>query len=131
MLEGACHCGAVKWSFTAPLESVTACNCTLCSRYGALWAYGHVGEDVSVSGPTKGYERGSKINKYNFCVVCGCVAYYLANKPNEKGFHRVAVNTRLATDPKKIQHLLIDHFEGFDTFEDLPRDGRCVKDLWF
>lgn len=28
-------------------------------------------------------------------------------------------------------HLLIDHFDGLDKFDDLPRDGRCIKDMWF
>ena len=27
--------------------------------------------------------------------------------------------------------LPIDHFDGLDTFDDLPRDGRCVADYWF
>ena len=26
-------------------EGATACNCTACRRYGALWAYGHEGEE--------------------------------------------------------------------------------------
>ncbi len=40
------------------------------------------------------------------------------------------MNVRL-TEPAPIAHLPIDHFDGFDTFDDLPRDGRCVRDLWF
>ena len=28
-------------------------------------------------------------------------------------------------------HILIDHFDGLDTFDDLPRDGKCVSDYWF
>jgi hypothetical protein len=30
-----------------------------------------------------------------------------------------------------IADIPIDHFDGLDTFDDLPRDGRCVKDYWF
>jgi hypothetical protein len=37
----------------------------------------------------------------------------------------------MATEPGKIAALPIDHFDGLDTFEDLPRDQRCVKDLWY
>ena len=40
------------------------------------------------------------------------------------------MNVRLA-EPEAVADLLIDHFDGLTTFEDLPRDGRCVKDLWF
>ena len=30
-----------------------------------------------------------------------------------------------------MANLPIDHFDGLDTFDDLPRDGRCVRDMWF
>lgn len=131
MLEGSCHCEKVKWTYDVPLESVTACNCTLCRRYGALWAYGHLPDRITVQGETKTYERGSKHNSFHFCKNCGCIAYYLSNKLNEHGQRRVAVNLRMITKPELIENLPIDHFEGLVTFEDLPRDGRCVKDLWY
>jgi len=131
MIEGSCHCGTVEWKFTAALESATACNCTLCRRYGALWAYSYLNHGISATGNTKAYSRGRKLNGFHFCENCGCLAYYLANSKNQEGQYRMAVNLRMANDPLKIQALPIDHFEGLETFEDLPRDGRCIKDLWF
>ena len=131
MIQGSCHCEAVKWNYNVPLESLTACNCTLCRRYGALWAYGHLNQGIQISGETKAYERGSKINGYHFCKTCGCICYYLANKKNEEGQFRIAVNMRMTLEPAQIQNLPIDHFEGLDKFEDEPHDGRCVKDLWY
>jgi hypothetical protein len=130
MLEGSCHCGKVKWSYPLPLDSVTACNCTLCSRYGALWAYGYLEDGIKVEGPTKDYSRGSKINGYHFCTECGCLAYYMQKSVDEKGRTRLAVNTRMALDPEKMKDVLIDPFDGRDSFEDQPRDGRKFKDLW-
>jgi hypothetical protein len=41
----------------------------------------------------------------------------------------MAVNVRLAP-PDAVRDLPIDLFDGLDTFEDLPSDGRCVRDLW-
>jgi hypothetical protein len=41
----------------------------------------------------------------------------------------MAVNVRLAP-PDAVCDLPIDRFDGLDTFEDLPSDGRCVRDLW-
>jgi hypothetical protein len=131
MFEGSCHCEKVKWTFNSPLESVTACNCTLCRRYGALWAYGYLDQGLTVSGPTKSYGRGRKINGYHFCESCGCIAYYLANAKDEQGRFRMAVNLRMISDPQLIASLPIDHFDGLDKFDDLPRDHRNVKDLWF
>jgi hypothetical protein len=48
----------------------------------------------------------------------------------EDGRRRIAVNLRL-TEPGPVAHLPIDHFDGLGTFDDLPRDGRCVVDMWF
>jgi hypothetical protein len=44
-MKGTCHCGNVTWTLDTPPESVTACNCTICRRYGALWAYGYIRHD--------------------------------------------------------------------------------------
>jgi hypothetical protein len=51
-------------------------------------------------------------------------------KTDEDGRRRIAVNLRLA-EPQAVAAIVIDHFDGLDTFDDLPRDGRCVRDYWF
>lgn len=130
MMEGSCHCGAVKWKFNVMPESATACNCTVCRRYGVLWAYDFEGEGVSASGTTTAYVWGDKSLGFHFCPTCGCVVYWRSVQPREDGRRRMAVNLRL-TEPGPIAHLPVDHFEGLVKFEDLPRDGRCVADLWF
>ena len=130
MVEGTCHCGSVRWTFAGVPESVTACNCTLCRRYGGLWAYDYENEGViTFSGPTETYARGRHI-AFHFCSRCACVAYWRAFEI-EDGRRRVAVNLRLAVDPAVIAALPIDHFDGLESWEDLPRDGRCVADMWF
>ena len=130
MIEGACHCGAVRWTFDGMPDSATACNCTVCRRYGVLWAYDYENEGIHVSGPTQAYSWGEKGIGFHFCPTCGCVAYWRANAAREDGRRRIAVNLRLA-EPDVVGAIVIDHFDGLDAFEDLPRDGRCVKDLWF
>jgi hypothetical protein len=130
MIGGACLCGAVRWSFDGIPEGTTACNCTACRRYGALWAYDFEGERIAVSGPTRPYARGQALS-FHFCPDCGCVAYWRGARLDEARRRRIAVNLRLATDPQTIAAIPIDHFDGLDTFEDLPRDGRCVVDMWF
>jgi hypothetical protein len=129
MLEGSCLCGAVKWRFDVMPESATACNCTACRRYGVLWIYGYEGEDVHVDGTTQSFVRGKALS-FNFCGTCGCVVSWRGLKVDEQGRRRLAVNLRL-TEPGPVAHLPIDHFDGLDTFDDLPRDHRCVKDFWF
>jgi hypothetical protein len=129
MIEGSCHCGAVRWSFEGVLESATACNCTVCRRYGVLWAYDYEDEGIRVSGPTRAYVRGRAVG-FHFCPDCGCVAYWRALAPGEDGRRRIAVNLRLA-EPEAVSAIVIDHFDGLNSFEDMPRDGRCVADMWF
>ena len=128
MLEGSCHCGAVHWRLDTFPNGATACNCTACRRYGALWAYGHENEDVVVTGPTTTYVRGRAL-AFHFCPTCGGLAYWRSLEPWE-GRRRMGVNLRL-TEPAGILALPIDHFDGLTTFSDLPRDGRCVSDMWF
>ena len=53
MIEGACHCGAVRWQFDGMPDGATACNCTVCRRYGALWAYDYENEDQSAGGAVR------------------------------------------------------------------------------
>ena len=133
MITGACHCGEVSWVFDGQPESATACNCTLCRRYGALWIYDYEGEKVRLSGPTKTYTRKSEPSpslEIHFCGSCAGVAAWRGLQLDKQGRRRMAVNIRLA-EPKLIEHLPIDHFDGLDKFDDLPSDGRCVRDLWF
>jgi hypothetical protein len=130
MIIGSCLCGAVKWQFEGMPESATACNCTACRRYGVLWVYDYEDEAIKVSGPTTAYVRGDASLGFHFCPTCGCVTHWRSLTPNQQGRRRIAVNLRL-TEPDAVAHLPIDHFDGLNTFEDLPRDGRCVADLWF
>lgn len=130
MLTGSCHCGALHWHFNGEPDSATACNCTICRRYGALWIYGWEGEIVTTSGLSTAYSRGSVIG-FNFCPTCGCLTYYQVLKIDEQGRRKMAVNLRTIDDPHAVAELPIDHFDGLDTFDDLPCDQRCVADMWF
>ena len=38
------------------------------------------------------------------------------------------MNLRL-TELEPIAHLPIDHFDGLDKWENLPSDGRCIRDV--
>lgn len=129
MLEGSCLCGSVRWTFDGLPESATACSCTACRRYGTLWAYGHEGEGIAVTGTTRAYVRGRALG-FHFCPDCGCVACWRSLVADDQGRRRIAVNLRLS-EPGPIADLPIDHFDGLDTWDDLPRDGRCIRDLWF
>lgn len=130
MLEGTCHCGEVRWIFNHVPGYVKACNCTVCRRYGVLWAYGHEDEDVEVFGQTRAYMWGGQGLAFNFCTVCGCVAYWRACTVGEDGRRRIAVNVRLA-EPARVAAIPVEQFDGLQTHRSLPRNGQCIADLWF
>lgn len=129
MLEGSCLCRAVRWRFEGQPDGATACNCTACRRYGVLWAYDFEGEGVTVSGTTQSYARGRAL-EFHFCPSCGCIAFWRGLQTDPQGRRRIAVNLRLA-EPETVARIPIDRFDGLDSFDDLPRDGKCVADYWF
>jgi len=129
MLQGSCLCGNVRWVFDGEPEGATACNCTACRRYGVLWAYDYEGEGIRVSGETRAYARGKAL-EFHFCPACGCIVFWRGLQKEQGGRVRIAVNLRLS-EPEAVAHIPIDHFDGLNTFDDLPRDGRCVSDYWF
>jgi len=129
MIQGSCHCAAVQWQFEGQPDGATACNCTVCRRYGVLWACDYDGEGIKVTGKTQSYIRGEGI-EFHFCPVCGCVAFWRGRETDQNGRRRIAVNLRLA-EPEAVARIPIDHFDGLNAFEDLPRDGKCVADYWF
>ena len=133
IIKGSCHCGDTYWLLSGPPGSITACNCTLCVRYGALWAYDYEGERVSLHGQVSSYTRVGKTDptlEIKFCHRCACVLSWRGLRVDAIGRRRMAVNIRLAP-AEAVASLPIDHFDGLDTFEDLPSKGKCVQDYWF
>lgn len=131
---GQCLCGSIRWRFRGDIPDATICNCTACRRYGVLWAYGDDGHEIVVDDPDAvltSYMRGpSSPLTFNFCRVCGNVVSWRARSEREPGRTRIAVNLRLA-DPEAVAAVPLLRFDGLHSFEDLPLDGRTVKDVWF
>jgi hypothetical protein len=133
MLTGTCHCGKLSWTFDGMPDSATASNCTLCRRYGVLWTYDFEGERIRISGQSAAYTRKDTKNpglEIHFCSNCGCVLCWRGLNLDTNGRRTIAINLRL-TEPMAVAHLPIRRFDGLDKFDDLPRDGRCVADVWF
>ncbi len=133
MLTGTCHCGAAHWTLQGDPGTATACNCTLCRRYGVLWAYDFENERIHLSGPVNAYARADNPDptlEILFCPTCACVLVWRRLHLEPDGRRRMAANLRLAP-PHAVAAIPIEHFDGFDTLTDIPRDTCCVGDLWF
>ena len=75
MISGSCHCGAVHVEIPRRPPSVTNCNCSICRRYGVLWAY-YQAKDVCViakPGATNAYSTSNKRLRFVRCATCGCI----------------------------------------------------------
>ena len=129
-MDGSCHCGAVHWRFDGVPESATSCNCSICRRYGALWAYGIDGETFTVSGETRTYVWNREWLAFHFCDKCACVVAWVAKGRGQDGHRRGAVNLRLAAEPEAVSGIALVHHDTV-TMSDLARDGKCVADVWF
>ncbi|HVY06523.1 MAG TPA: GFA family protein [Burkholderiales bacterium] len=71
--KGACHCGAVTFEVEAKLDHVVYCNCSLCSKVGALW---HAASEESLRILTGEadlalYQFNTMTAKHYFCRHCG------------------------------------------------------------
>ncbi len=77
-MTGSCHCGAVIITLAGKPEYLFDCNCSNCSKRGALWGY-FSPADVQVSGETIPYthpERERPSSEVHFCGTCGCTTHW-------------------------------------------------------
>lgn len=93
MLIGSCHCGAVSIEVPRRPRSLTDCNCSICRRYGVLWAYYKPASVrvVAAPGATSRYAWGRKTLTFIRCGNCGCVTHYERPAGSER---RIGVNAR-------------------------------------
>ena len=76
-LVGTCHCGAVRLVLPSRPRVLVSCNCSICRRYGTLWAY-YRAAAVRVehdAGATDEYLWGDRSIRFVRCARCGCVTH--------------------------------------------------------
>ena len=94
MLTATCHCGAVTVEVPRRPQSVTSCNCSICRRYGTLWAYYKrtTVRVVAKAVATDEYRWGDKSLRFVRCRTCGCVTHWEPVSPGKES--RMGVNAR-------------------------------------
>ena len=106
-IKATCHCGAITATVPGtPKSPINECQCTICRRYGAAWAYYNTTE-VDIQ-----HEEGSSTRKYlwnarkiefHFCETCGCVMCWWPVEISEGG-SPCGINSRMM-DPDAIKYV--------------------------
>jgi hypothetical protein len=114
MVEASCHCGAVRLSVTAAPVEVTECNCSICRRLGARWAY-YSPTDVKLpkAGTTQPYVWGDRMLAFHRCRSCGVTTHW---QSLDGAKDRMAINAR-NFDDLEWDRVRIRHFDGATTWE--------------
>jgi hypothetical protein len=97
-----CHCGQIRVALHKRPDFINECNCTLCSKSGAQWAYFHPSE-VTVKGTPAGYMRADKAEpgaQVQFCANCGATTHFrlTPGAVAKFGDTMMGVNMRLADE---------------------------------
>ena len=114
MIEAACHCGAVKLTAPTAPETVTECNCSICRKLAARWAYyspAQVG--MPRVGSTQPYVWGDRMLAFHRCKSCGVTTHWQSLDGAQE---RMAINARLV-DGLDWNGIRIRQFDGADTWK--------------
>lgn len=109
--KGSCHCGRVAFEVDGELTGAVDCNCSMCSRKGALlWFVQR--EQLKLLTPeeaTSTYTFNKHVIKHHFCPVCGIHPYGEGVDPQGKPM--AAINIR-CLDGVDMAALPVLHYDG-------------------
>lgn len=114
-MKANCHCRNITIKLNRQIDLVTSCNCSICHRYGAIWAYFHPCEVMVKANnlATRTYRHGDKLIDFHHCPSCGCTTHYTPT--NLGNLDRMAVNLRMF-DKAILDEVKIRKFDGADTW---------------
>ncbi|PMD28640.1 hypothetical protein NA56DRAFT_19714 [Hyaloscypha hepaticicola] len=99
-LTAVCHCGRVRIQLPSKPTRLTECHCTVCYKYGALWAYFPRNEpvitiaDQATLVPYIREDAAGHIS-FNRCSHCGCMICWLGEGEYSGPANKMGVNCRM------------------------------------
>lgn len=97
-------------------RSLTSCNCSICRRLAALWAYYTRREArlVTPEDALSAYRWNDKLIEFYHCNTCGCATHYESVDKNPES--RFVVNARCMPDDA-IAGVVVRRFDGASTWK--------------
>lgn len=124
MISTTCHCGAVEVRIPRAPDTITNCSCSICRRYGVLWAY-FTRDEVEIAGAAdaaQSYAWGDRTLRFMRCAHCGVVTHWEPIVPGRGS--RMGVNARNFS-PEQLGPVRIRRLDGAVTedYIDWPYDA--------
>jgi len=99
-LKASCHCGRVSIELPSPPDKLNECRCTVCYKYGALWAYfprDTLAVATAEGGTVEAYVRADSDGylSFNRCGHCGGMTHWLGLGEYAGPKRKAGVNCRL------------------------------------
>ncbi len=123
MFTTSCHCGAIQIELQRKARQLTQCNCSICRRYGAIWAY-FQRKSIAVTGEPEAlesYAHGKRKLTFIRCATCGCVTHYERIAKHADGSDMAGINMRNIDDPSIVRDLPVRLLDGAATWKVLER----------
>src|ERR1035437_2223649 len=108
--KGSCHCGQVAFEVEGELTQVMDCNCSICSRKGALlWFVPR--DKLRLLTPEENlgtYMFNKHVIRHHFCKTCGINPFGEGTDPS--GNRMAAINVRCLEDVD-FSSLPVNHYK--------------------
>ncbi|MGB3246628.1 MAG: GFA family protein [Sulfitobacter sp.] len=121
MLKGSCNCGAITFSVTGDVSSVSNCHCGQCRKQsGNVWASAVVQQaDIDITGDPRWY-RASAGAARGFCPTCGAFLFWKHDSETSMSFALGAIDGR--TGLKIEKHIFVaDKGDYYDIADSVPQ----------
>ena len=105
-------CGVVTITVPRPPDSITQCNCSLCTKLGTRWAYYRPDEVDVDEGALDSFSRLDMAEPWirNFrCATCGCPTHWRLIRPLDEP--KSGVNANLF-EPEAIEGIEVRQVDG-------------------
>jgi hypothetical protein len=104
LLQGACHCGAVKFEVRTPIVPAGRCNCSLCRRKGALMTPLFPASQLKILSGEDSltlYQFNTRVARHYFCKHCGVYPFHQTRKDPQQW--RVNIGCLEGVDPYSLE----------------------------